>query len=127
MPQADGTGDGDSEPQPDHLPSAIADESALVRISSRDMHRHPLGSPPGIDVDVLFIPAAHKLATNLIDHRLRFAFLATPKVVTGRDIRGHRLPSGRRLAAKSRRRLDISIERDEAHLPLVGVSARRCP
>ncbi len=127
MPQANGTGDGHSKPQPDHLPSTVTDERAPVRLASRTMHRYPLGRAHELDVDVPINPALQKLATNLIDHRFPFALFATSKVMAGQDVRRDRFPDQRRLAVESRRRRDSSIERDEAHLPLVGVGARCCP
>ena len=86
-----------------------------------------LGVPNELDFDLLSDPSPLKLAADLLSHRLAFALFATSKVMARRDVRRHRLPDIRRLAVESRWRRNSSIERDEAHLPLVGVRACRRP
>jgi hypothetical protein len=89
MPQTDGTGDGRSKPQPYHLPPTVTNERTLARLPSRDMHRYPLRRAHELDGDVPINPAPQQLATDLIDYRLPFALLGTPKMMTGRYERSH--------------------------------------
>lgn len=66
VPKADGTDDRIGETQADHLTSAIPDEGALVRFSSRYVHRDPMRSSDELDLDIRREPSPLNLAADLL-------------------------------------------------------------
>src|SRR5690606_25053903 len=91
------------------------------------MDRHPLGSTHKLYFDNRAKLAIPYLATDLICDRLRVTNRSASEVIARWNVGSHRLPQGEQPLVEPWRRRDCSIQRDETHLPLIGVRACRCP
>jgi hypothetical protein len=109
------------------LPAAVADEGALIRLSPRNVYRHPGGCSDELDLDLFSEPPPLKLTPNLLSHCFPFSDLAPSEVMTRRYVGCDRLPRDRSLGIESWRCRNISIEREETDLPLVRVRASGGP
>lgn len=69
------------EAQAYHLTSAIANESALVRLPSRYVHRYPLRRAHQLDLDILRELSPLNFAAYLFSHRLALALFPAAKVM----------------------------------------------
>ena len=125
--QADGPDYRRCEPQPNRLPAAVADDCPLVHLSPWNMYRDPGGCPQEFDLDLFGESASLEFPGDLLGHRFAFSLSASSEVVTRWHVRRDRLPDDKSLAVEPRRPWNISIQGDQAHLPLVRVRAASGP